>query len=170
MTEDNHNHFCIYCGARLVPNQHFCSQCGKEVYHEPEPPKVHIPSKYEKEVDRIEKEYDLKQGKAMELVNKLFDPSHMSYQKFTQAIKKSNGLFDNQVIVARKMIELDDGNNQVVEREIENKLVTLNAFIDKMEDLTNELVIQLSSNKEDDEDINNLFNDLDDLIGSVKDY
>lgn len=68
------------------------------------------------------------------------------------------------------MIELDDGNNQVVEREIENKLVTLNAFIDKMEDLTNELVIQLSSNKEDDEDINNLFNDLDDLIGSVKDY
>lgn len=154
----------------MVPNQHFCSQCGKEVYHEPEPPKVHIPSKYEKEVDRIEKEYDLKQGKAMELVNKLFDPSHMSYQKFTQAIKKSNGLFDNQVIVARKMIELDDGNNQVVEREIENKLVTLNAFIDKMEDLTNELVIQLSSNKEDDEDINNLFNDLDDLIGSVKDY
>lgn len=154
----------------MVPNQHFCSQCGKEVYHEPEPPKVHIPSKYEKEVDRIEKEYDLKQGKAMELVNKLFNPSHMSYQKFTQAIKKSNGLFDNQVIVARKMIELDDGNNQVVEREIENKLVTLNAFIDKMEDLTNELVIQLSSNKEDDEDINNLFNDLDDLIGSVKDY
>ena len=54
--------------------------------------------------------------------------------------------------------------------KIENKIVTLNTFIDKMEDLINELVIQLSSNKDDDEDINALFNDMDDLIDSVKNY
>ena len=168
--EDNHNHFCIYCGAKLDPGQHFCSQCGKEVYHDPEPQRVHMPSKYEEEVDKIEQEYDLKQRRATELVEKLFDPSHMSYQKFTGIIRKSNGMFDNQLTVARKMIELDDGENAIVEKEIENKIVTLNAFIDKMEDLINELVIQLSSNKEDDDDINALFKDMDDLIGSVKDY
>ena len=39
-----------------------------------------------------------------------------------------------------------------------------------MEDLINELVIQLSSNKQDNDDINNLFRDMDDLIDSVKDY
>ena len=168
--EDNHNHFCIYCGAKLDPGQHFCSQCGKEVYHDPEPQRVHMPSKYAEEVDKIEQEYDLKQKRATELVEKLFDPSHMSYQKFTATIRKSNGMFDNQLTVARKMIELDDGENAIVEKEIENKIVTLNAFIDKMEDLINELVIQLSSNKEDDDDINALFKDMDDLIGSVKDY
>lgn len=168
--EDNHNHYCIYCGARLDPNQHFCSQCGKEVYHEPEMPKIQIPSKYEEEVNKIEQEYNLKQGRATELVEKLFDPSHMSYQKFTAAIKKSNGLFDNQLTVTRKMIELDDGNNAIIEKEINGKIKTLNTFIDKMEDLINELVIQLSSNKDDDEDINALFNDMDDLIDSVKDY
>ena len=168
--EDNHNHFCIYCGAKLVPNQHFCSQCGREVYHEPEPPKVNVPSRFEAKVDDIEKEYDSKQKKATELVEKLFDPSHMSYQKFTSAIKKSNGLFDNQMAVTRKMIELDDGNNAVVEKEIEGKLRTLNTFIKKMEELINELVIQLSSNKKDNEDINDLFKDMDDLIDSVKDY
>ncbi|MBR3196890.1 MAG: hypothetical protein IKF66_00160, partial [Methanobrevibacter sp.] len=108
--------------------------------------------------------------RATELVEKLFDPSHMSYQKFTATIRKSNGMFDNQLTVARKMIELDDGENAIVEKEIENKIVTLNAFIDKMEDLINELVIQLSSNKEDDDDINALFKDMDDLIDSVKDY
>ena len=59
--EDNHNHFCIYCGAKLDPGQHFCSQCGKEVYHNPEPQRVHMPSKYVDEVNRIEQEYDLKQ-------------------------------------------------------------------------------------------------------------
>ena len=96
----------------------------------------------------------------------------MSYQKFTATIRKSNGMFDNQLTVARKMIELDDGENAIVEKEIENKIVTLNAFIDKMEDLINELVIQLSSNREDDDDINALFKDMDDsttiyVIGTI---
>ncbi|WP_458453602.1 zinc ribbon domain-containing protein [Methanobrevibacter sp.] len=168
--EDNHNHFCIYCGAKLVPNQHYCSQCGKEIYHDPEPETVNIPSKYEPEVLRIEKEYNSKQAKAKELVDKLFDPSHISYQKFTAAIKKSNGLFDNQLSVARKMLELDNGNNPVIEKELKNKIQTLETFVDKMEDLINELVIQLSSNEDDDEDINNLFSEMDDLIDSVKDY
>lgn len=168
--EDNHNHFCIYCGAKLVPNQHFCSQCGKEVYHDSQPDVIQKPSKYEGEVLKIELEYNSKQAKAKELVDKLFDPSHISYQKFTASINKSNGLFDNQIVVARKMLEMDDGTNPVIERELKNKIQTLNAFVDKIEDLINELVIQLSTNEDDDEDINNLFNEMDDLIGSVKDY
>ena len=39
-----------------------------------------------------------------------------------------------------------------------------------MEDLINELIIHMSSNREDTEDINALFDDMDDLIDSVKDY
>lgn len=168
--EDNHNHFCIYCGAKLVPNQHFCSQCGKEVYRDVEPDVVGKPSKFGPKVDKIEAEYNTKQARAKELLEKLFDPSHMAYQKFNTAINKSNGLFDNQLAVTRKMIELDDGYNRMVVGEIENKIKTLNTFVDKMEDLINELVIQLSSNKKDNDDINNLFNDMDDLIDSVKNY
>ena len=167
--EDNHNHFCIYCGARLVENQHFCSQCGKEVYHD-EPELVQTVSKYDEELSKIEQEYNLKQSRARELVEKLFDPSHMAYNKFISSIKKSNQLFNNQLDVTRKMVELDTDENEFVEREIENKIETLNAFVDKMEDLINELVIQLSTNKKDNDDINNLFNDMDELIHSVKDY
>lgn len=166
--DENHNHFCIYCGARLVPGQNFCSQCGKAVVREEKPVGV-VLSKYTDEVDRLEQEYNLKQSKATELVNKLFEPSHMSYNKFLSAITKSNQLFTNQLKITRKMLELDN-NNHTVEHEIENKIKTLQTFIDKMEDLTNELVIQMSSNKKDDEEINNLFSDMDDLIHSVKDY
>lgn len=167
--EDNHNHFCIYCGASLIPNQHFCSQCGKKVYHEPEEVVVKTHSRYKSKIDEIEAEYNSKQEKASELVGKLFDPTHMAYSRFTNAIKKSNQLFSNQVAIARRMVELDENNN-LVEGELENKIKTLNTFIDKMEDLTNELVIQLSSNKKDNDDINNLFSDMDELIDSVKDY
>lgn len=166
--DENHNHFCIYCGARLVPGQNFCSQCGKAVVREEKPVGV-VLSKYSAEVDRLEQEYNLKQSKAIELVNKLFEPSHMSYNKFLSAITKSNQLFANQLKITRKMLELDN-NNHTVEHEIENKIKTLQTFIDKMEDLTNELVIQMSSNKKDDGEINNLFSDMDDLIHSVKDY
>ncbi|WP_407423322.1 zinc ribbon domain-containing protein [Methanobrevibacter sp.] len=167
--EDNHNHFCIYCGASLIPNQHFCSQCGKKVYHGPEEVVVKTHSRYKSKIDEIEAEYNSKQEKASELVGKLFDPTHMAYSRFTNAIKKSNQLFSNQVAIARRMVELDENNN-LVEGELENKIKTLNTFIDKMEDLTNELVIQMSSNKKDNDDINNLFSDMDELIDSVKDY
>ncbi len=167
MVEDNHNHFCIYCGARLVPNQHFCSQCGKEVYHDPVQV-IKTPSRYKSKVKQLETEYDSKQAKAKELVEKLFDPSHMSYSKFMAAINKSNQLFTNQLKITQKMMELE--SSELVNRQIEDKIRVLNTFIDKMEDLINELVIQLSSNKDDNDDINALFKDMDDLIGSVKDY
>ena len=166
--EDNHNHFCIYCGAKIEPNQHFCIQCGKEIYHDPQEEVVKVPSKYKPEIDKIEEEYNSKQEKATELVEKLFDPTHMSYSNFTNAIKRSNQLFANQLKITQRMMELD--SNDVVDGEIENKINTLNAFVDKMEELINELVIQLSSNKEDNDELNSLFNDMDDLIDSVKDY
>jgi hypothetical protein len=152
----------------LEEHQNFCIQCGKKVVQDETPVKVNV-SKYVDEVDRLEQEYNIKQSRATELVNKLFDPNHMSYDKFSSAITRSNQLFANQVIIARKMLEFDD-ETQIIEHEIVNKIKTLNSFIDKMGNLTDELVIQMSSNKEDNEDIENLFDEMDDLINSVKDY
>lgn len=166
---NDHNHFCIYCGAKLEPNQKFCIQCGERVFHE-EKVVEPVPSKYGKIIDDLEDEYNLKQKRATELVEKLFDPNHMAYNKFSSSIKKSNQLFANQLNVTRKMVELDSDNNELVEKEIDEKIKTLDTFIDKMDDLINELVIHLSSNKDDTDDINNLFNEMDDLIHSVKDY
>lgn len=167
--EGNHNHFCIYCGAKLNDGQNFCTYCGKAVFRE-EPVNA-VSAKYSSRIDELEKEYDVKQSRAKELVAKIFDPSHMAYAKFSTSITKSNQLFANQVKIARKMVELGDSNNAgFVEHELQSKIKTLQDFIDKMEDLINELVIHLSSNKEDTEDINNLFNEMDDLINSVKDY
>ena len=166
--EDEHNNFCIYCGAPLEPGQNFCTECGKEVYHEHKPQIVKEPSQYEVRIDELEQEYNLKQAKAQKLVEKTFDPTHMSYSKFTSAIRKSNHLFEEQLEVTRKMLEVND--SEIVENELKNKIKTLEVFIDKMEDLINELVIHMSSNKKDNEDIDNLFHDMDDLIDSVKNY
>lgn len=167
--DNDHNHFCIYCGAKLEPNQKFCIRCGEKVFREEKVINT-VPSKYEQILDDLEEDYDLKQRRATELVEKLFDSNHMAYNKFTSSIKKSNQLFANQLNVTRKMVELDSDYNELVEKEIDGKIKTLETFIDKMDDLINELVIHLSSNKDDNDDINNLFKDMDDLIHSVKDY
>ncbi|WP_407411874.1 zinc ribbon domain-containing protein [Methanobrevibacter sp.] len=167
--EDNHNHFCIYCGARIDVGQNFCSECGKPVFRKEVKVKI-IPSKYMDKISQLEQDYDLKQGRAKELVEKQFDPNHLAYEKFMNSINKSNNLFSTQLDIAKKMAEMDLNESPFVEKEIEKKLKTLQAFIDKMEDLINELIIHMSSNKEDGTDINNLFSDMDDLIDSVKDY
>ena len=167
--EDNHNHFCIYCGAKIDFGQNFCSECGRPVYKQEYEVK-RVPSEYETKIAELEKEYEVKQSRAKELVEKIFDPDHMAYSKFTSSINKSNNLFSTQVDIAKKMAEMDMDESPFVEKELENKLATLQAFIDKMEDLINELIIHMGSNKEDTNDINNLFKDMDDLIDSVKDY
>ena len=167
--EDNHNHFCIYCGTKIEYGQNFCFECGRPVYQK-EPEVKKVPSEYETKIDELEDEYNVRQQKASELVDKLFDPNHMAYERFKSSITKSNNLFSTQVDIARKMAEMDINKSPFVEKELDNKLVTLQTFIDKMEDLINELIIHMSSNKEDDEDVHALFDDMDDLIDSVKDY
>lgn len=169
-SEDTHNHFCIYCGARIDDDQNFCSDCGKPIYRQQKPPIRKVSHEYDSKIDELEQMYNSKQLKAKELVEKQFDPNHMAYERFTTSINKSNNLFDIQVGIARKMAGMDLDENPFVEKELDEKLKTLQTFIDKMEDLTNELVIHLSSNKKDNDDINNLFSDMDDLINSVKDY
>ncbi len=166
--EDNHNHFCIYCGAKIDAGQNFCIECGKPIYEEK--PIEFVRSEYNEIIDDLESQYNIKQSKAKELVEKLFDSNHMSYDKFMSSITKSNQLFYNQLQITRRMVELYKNNNKSLEREIDNKIKTLQTFIDKMEYLTNELVINMSSNKKDHDDINNLFREMDDLINSVKDY
>lgn len=80
----------------------------------------------------------------------------MSYNKFLSFINKSNRLFNNQLNVAKRMIEVYGGTKDFIECEIDNKLRTLQTFVDKMNDLIDEIVIHLNSNKQDTGDINNL--------------
>ena len=51
--EDNHNHFCIYCGARIDAGQNFCSECGKPVYRNESELKK-SPSEYDARIDELE--------------------------------------------------------------------------------------------------------------------
>ena len=81
-----------------------------------------VKTKYDDIIEQIEQDYDIKQRRAKELVNKLFDPNHMAYERFTSSITKSNNLFSTQVDIAKKMAEMDINKNPFVKKELENSI------------------------------------------------
>ena len=56
------------------------------------------------------------------------------------------------------------------DEELEHKIETLKSLIDQIEDLTNELVINISSDSKSNDDVKDLIDDMENLIESVKEY
>ena len=66
------------------------------------------------------------------------------------------------------MIDLASEHSAKIENEIKTRIKVLENISAKLDDLTNELVINMSD--DNDEDIHNLFDEMSDLVKSVKDY
>ena len=92
----------------------------------------------------------------------------MTYTRFIGVVDRSKKLFDNQSESALTMINLASEYSPKIENEIKNKIKVLENISSKLDDLTNELVLTMSEGN--DEDINNLFDEMSDLVKSVKDY
>ena len=63
-----------------------------------------------------------------------------------------------------------DSPREKVIKELEEKIKDLETIIEKLNDLINELIISSKDSKKSDDEIQNLFKDMDDLIDSVKKY
>ena len=119
-------------------------------------------------IENLKDEYDLKVSKAIELIQKEFDPSEISYNDFISTLNNSNNIFYNNVEVALDIIELSSNPSVKIKNELDNKINTLNEIIDKLEDFIDELIIHIAEGSE--KEVKNLTKELDDLIDSVKDY
>lgn len=66
------------------------------------------------------------------------------------------------------MINLADEYSPRIASEVESKIDILKSIIENLDDLSNELI--LNNNLSNKDDVDNLINDMDNLIDSVKDY
>ena len=123
---------------------------------------------YKNHINELKREYELKDKHARELIEKRFAPPQMTYTRFIGVVDRSKKLFDNQSESALTMINLASEYSPKIENEIKNKIKVLENISSKLDDLTNELVLTMSEGN--DEDINNLFDEMSDLVKSVKDY
>lgn len=123
---------------------------------------------YGQKINELKNEYDHKEKNVKGLIEKRFSPPQITYDKFMNSVKKCNELFNSQYESASNIIKLAAQDTPKIDMELENKISSLESIIKYIDDLTNELLINMNS--ESDNDIKNLYEDMEDLIDSVKDY
>ena len=85
-------------------------------------------------------------------------------------LKSCSNLFYEQAESALNIINFSTDNSPKVEYEIKNRTDVLKLIIEKVDELTNELVLNMSSLDTDSDEIRYLVEDMEKLIKSVKDY
>lgn len=153
----------------VEPVKHKIPKPKPEPVKAPEP--VQLPKKFEGYKNRLEnlkKTYRTKDAKAREMIEKRFAPPQITYTRFISTVDSSTAVFNQEADEISNLIELGDEDSKRIVEEIERKFGVLETIIGKMDDLINELVISLDSTN--DGDVENLFDDMENLIGSIKDY
>lgn len=125
---------------------------------------------YEKEIDNLKVLFDVKEQVVRDLIKKRFEPPQITYDKFISIIDKANKLFYQEVDTALNIIRLAADDTPRVQAEIQEKINNMKKIINQIEELTNELVINISSDDETKEEVDNLLENMENLVGSVKEY
>lgn len=134
------------------------------------PTKLSSLKEYEDEVNNLKVLFDVKEKVVRELIEKRFEPPQITYDRFISMVDKSHKLFYNQVDSSQNIINLAVEDTPRIRDELENKIGNMRTIINQIEELTNELVINISSEKQSENDVKILLDDMENLIGSVKDY
>ena len=142
-----------------------------ETQKEPEVIIAQSPLKrYEDEIKTLKIEYDAKEKVVTNLIEKSFAPPQITYDKFMDHVKNANKVFNSEADAALNIVRMASRESQRIDVELQNKISNMKAISTYIDDLTNELIINLNSNKESNADVENLLADMKDLIDSVKKY
>lgn len=125
---------------------------------------------YEKEINNLKVLFNVREEVVRELIEKRFEPPQITYDKFISSIDHCHKLFYEQSDGALNIINLAAEDSPRVHDELENKIEAMKKIINQIEDLTNELVINISSSGDSTDEVKNLLDDMENLIESVKDY
>ena len=143
----------------------------KEVKKTKSKPIISTPFKVKKtpsEIEGLKQEFEQKESKVRDLIEKRFEPPQLTYTRFIALVDKSKEIFDKEYDSLSNLIELGDESSPRIASEIDSKKKILKSIIEKIDDLTSELVITMDD--DDDREVDNLIDDMEDLIKSVKDY
>lgn len=125
---------------------------------------------YEREVNNLKVLFDVKEGVVKDLIAKRFEPPQITYDKFIAMVDSCHKLFYSQVDGALSIIELAAEDSPRIRDELDNKIGNMKTIINQIEDLTNELVINISSDDQSESEVEVLLDDMENLIESVKEY
>lgn len=125
---------------------------------------------YEREVNNLKVAFEVKEKVVRNLIEKRFTPPQITHDKFMATVDSCHKIFYTQSEECLNIIELAEDDTPRIRQELNNKINIMKRIINQIEDLTNELVINISSDSHSKDEVNVLLEDMEDLIDSVKDY
>ncbi|MBQ6813636.1 MAG: hypothetical protein IJP12_03255 [Methanobrevibacter sp.] len=127
-------------------------------------------NQYRDEINDLRNEFNQKNSHVKELVEKRFSMSGLTYDRFMSIINDSEDLFNTQADYALDMINLAPEYTKKIDEELKKKINILKSIIKKNDELRDELIINMTDNTGSDVEMNNLFEDMENLTDSIKDY
>lgn len=125
---------------------------------------------YENEIKNLKVAFEVKEKVVRNLIEKRFEPPQLTYDKFIATVDSCSKIFNNQADSSLEIIELAVDDTPAIRRELDNKINIMKRIINQIEDLTNELVINISSDSHSKDEVDVLLEDMENLVDSVKDY
>lgn len=125
---------------------------------------------YKYEIDNLKQAFDKKEDNITGLINKRFESGELSHNRFMSVIDSCHKLFYHQSDSATSIIEMAPEYSERLDETVKDKISIMESINDEMNNLVEELIIHDSDNEKSDEDLQELFSNMDNLINSVKDY
>ena len=125
---------------------------------------------YKYEIDNLKQAFDKKEDNITGLINKRFESGELSHNRFMSVIDSCHKLFYHQSDSATSIIEMAPEYSERLDETVKDKISIMESINDEINNLIEELIIHDSDNEKSDEDLQELFSNMDNLINSVKDY
>lgn len=126
--------------------------------------------KYEKEILELKEEFTNKKINVENLIERRFAPPQLTYDKFMSTVENAERAFDGEYDTAIDLVRYSNDYSPDMEEQIKARIRTLKILINQLDNLTKELLTNLSKDNSSDEEIKNIIEEMDRLIDSVSQY
>lgn len=128
--------------------------------------------KYEDTIHDLKIRYQDKEDVARKIIKEHFPPPQMTYDRFMGEINSWNTIFLEQSNLALSIINMDLEYTEKVEQELRKRINILKSIVEKMEELTIELTLNLNNSTKNSDvgELEELLAEMQNVIDSVKEY
>lgn len=123
---------------------------------------------YGYDFSKLKQEFNLKIKKLKKLIVEDFTDSKTTQDYFMAHIDYCEKIFNEKLAIINKIIEFESDDIEFIENQIENNVEALKLIIEKINDLSNEIIISIGSKNK--KEIENVLEEMDNLINSVREY
>ena len=125
---------------------------------------------YEKQIGELRDTFSQKDENITSLIDKRFNEEELTYDRFMDVLRSCRKLFNHQADSAMSIINLAPEYSVRLDESVKGKIYILESIIEEMNDLIEEFILLEGSDEKSEEDLKELFSNMDNLINSVKDY